>query len=225
MLNTEADLAAECGVPFVNFNSSESYHQCGLDFAADFESHNHLNYRGSVKFTRVLGELITNGMDLPDHRGDPAYQSWERNSESIRLGARDWELHEDADPAELAGRAFREEQLEVFLCKINADGVTDTIPDGSLIHIRNGEAERVNADGNEPADYFCRLNSVPLAIRLNGADGSCSIRFDNKEYVDDARGSYLFLYDTYNRELVRVCQIAEGEAGVPVLTDKIREDE
>ncbi len=63
------------------------------DFSIDFESgidftdgNSHLNYYGSVKVSWYLGNQLRNmyGTErLPDHRGDPYYESWDRHVEEI----------------------------------------------------------------------------------------------------------------------------------------------
>lgn len=37
----------------------------------------HLNYTGAGKFTEYLGNELKSRFELPDHRGDPIYDSWE----------------------------------------------------------------------------------------------------------------------------------------------------
>ncbi|WP_240516399.1 hypothetical protein [Brachyspira sp. G79] len=51
-----------------------------MDFSKDFNDPNHLNYKGSAKFTRYLGKYLKENYDLPDRRGDPKYYSWEMNA-------------------------------------------------------------------------------------------------------------------------------------------------
>ncbi len=63
------------------------------DMAIDFESgidftdgNSHLNYYGSVKVSWYLANQLRNlyGTEkLPDHRGDPYYESWDRHVEEI----------------------------------------------------------------------------------------------------------------------------------------------
>ena len=49
----------------------------------------HLNYYGADKFTGYLGKDITDRFELPDHRGDKKYKSWEENSREIKKSVSD----------------------------------------------------------------------------------------------------------------------------------------
>lgn len=69
----------------VEFNSTNyDYSEMGLDFSTDFNDPSHLNYTGSCKFTKYLADELLQRYDLPDHRGDIRYQSWEDHCESIK---------------------------------------------------------------------------------------------------------------------------------------------
>ncbi|MCR5676367.1 MAG: DUF1574 domain-containing protein [Lachnospiraceae bacterium] len=71
-------LAAEYGIPFTNFN--HLYDEIGLDFEGeDFYDESHLSYWGACKYTDFLGQMLIERYDLPDHRDDPGYESWQDN--------------------------------------------------------------------------------------------------------------------------------------------------
>ncbi len=74
--NTLWSIAEEYGVTGINYNDPELH--VGLLYASDFADWQHLNVKGSVTFTRRLGEDIKKLFDLPDRRGDEAYASWQR---------------------------------------------------------------------------------------------------------------------------------------------------
>lgn len=76
--NRASDIAAEYGVPFVNYNLF--YKELGIDYQEDASDVMHLNYKGNQKYTRHLGKYLSEHYNLPDHRGDEAYASWEQNS-------------------------------------------------------------------------------------------------------------------------------------------------
>ncbi len=75
-------IAAEEGVPFINYN--EYYDEMGLDFSSDFNDESHLNYWGSCKFSSYLGEYLKSFSMIPDRRGQKKYESWDDNVEMIR---------------------------------------------------------------------------------------------------------------------------------------------
>ncbi len=55
----------------------------------DFNDPSHLNYSGSCKFTRYLGQEILYRFDAPDRRRDERYESWDRHAENVRNDVRE----------------------------------------------------------------------------------------------------------------------------------------
>ena len=80
--NRVKDIAEEQGIEF--HSSNYYYDQMELDFKTDFADDSHLNYEGSCKFTCYLGQELQDRYTLPDHRGEAAYESWDRHAETIR---------------------------------------------------------------------------------------------------------------------------------------------
>ena len=67
--------ADEYGVPYINYNDPSI--DIGLDYSLDFADWQHLNVRGSIKLSMKLGQDLMERYDLTDHRGDPAYASYD----------------------------------------------------------------------------------------------------------------------------------------------------
>ena len=74
-------IAAEYGVTGINYNDPEL--RLKLMYSSDFADWQHLNVKGSCKFTRRLGSDLKELFDLPDRRGEEGYESWQ-------LCADDW---------------------------------------------------------------------------------------------------------------------------------------
>ena len=53
--------------------------QVGIDYSTDYveEDANHLSLSGVRKMTDYLAQYLVEECDLTDHRGDPAYSSWD----------------------------------------------------------------------------------------------------------------------------------------------------
>ena len=79
--NTAADIAAEYGVPFIDYNLL--YEEAGMDFSTDMADDGHLNAQGAAKFTSVFGEYLAEHYAIPDHRGEESYETWEKDAEYI----------------------------------------------------------------------------------------------------------------------------------------------
>ena len=68
-------IAAEHGVGGINYNDPTL--KLKLRYSTDFADWQHLNVKGSVTFTRRLGEDLKAQYDLPDRRGQVEYASWQ----------------------------------------------------------------------------------------------------------------------------------------------------
>ncbi len=82
MYNYVEKLALDKGILYENGN--DYYETLGLDFEQDLNDNSHLNYRGSIKYTRHVADLIKYVFDVPDRRGDEYWESWDRHVEEIK---------------------------------------------------------------------------------------------------------------------------------------------
>ena len=69
-------IVKEEGLLFLNYNTTEMYREAGIDFAADFADHTHLNEQGSQKYTAHLGKWLAQNYEVSDRRGRKGYESW-----------------------------------------------------------------------------------------------------------------------------------------------------
>ena len=74
-LNTLEKIAAEYGIPF--WNGNRYFDEIGVDFDTDFYNANHMNLIGAERYTDYLSAYIKEQYDLPDHRGEERYSSWD----------------------------------------------------------------------------------------------------------------------------------------------------
>ena len=73
--NTMADMIQSYGFQYLNAN--EYYDEMNLDFSTDFYNKNHVNLFGAKKYTEFLEKYISQNYNLENHKGDPAYASWD----------------------------------------------------------------------------------------------------------------------------------------------------
>ena len=73
--NYVEDICMEEGVTYIDFN--KMYDELSIDFSTDMAEKVHLNFSGTKKLTEYLGNYIVNNYDIPDHRGDAKYSSWD----------------------------------------------------------------------------------------------------------------------------------------------------
>ena len=65
-------------VHFINFNTEEMIEEIGFDIQTDYvDAGTHVNYYGAQKMMRVVGQYLSEELQLPDHRGDSDYASWD----------------------------------------------------------------------------------------------------------------------------------------------------
>ncbi|MCF0229368.1 MAG: QueT transporter family protein [Parasporobacterium sp.] len=69
------EIAEQYGITGINYNLPEN--RPPIDYQTECADWQHLNISGSVKFTRDLGEDLKEMYDLEDHRGDPAFASYD----------------------------------------------------------------------------------------------------------------------------------------------------
>ena len=85
-------IAAEYGVNYLNFFDLDVVNY-SIDFA---DSAGHLNTAGARKVTEFLGDYIAAHYDIPDHRGEAAYQNWERDH-ALYTEKKNADLREQSD--------------------------------------------------------------------------------------------------------------------------------
>lgn len=73
------EIAERYGITGINYNLPQ--YSTGINYHTDCADWQHLNVSGSVKFTRAVAEDLIKYYDLEDHRGDPAYASYDECAE------------------------------------------------------------------------------------------------------------------------------------------------
>ena len=82
ILNRVKEIADETGTEFINFNLL--YDEIGIDFNGDFCDECHMHLNGSERFSRYLGKVIKDRVDIPDHRGEKEYASYDHTLAEYR---------------------------------------------------------------------------------------------------------------------------------------------
>ncbi len=77
-LNWAIKTVRDRGYEVINCCTEKAAEEMDLDWQYDFYDEQHVNIQGAEKFTEhVLDRLQDDYDDLEDHRGDPAYKSWD----------------------------------------------------------------------------------------------------------------------------------------------------
>ncbi len=72
--NTIADVITSYGFDFLNAN--DYYKKMKIDFSTDFYNGDHVNCYGAEKYTDFLENYILDNYEMPDHREEDIYDSW-----------------------------------------------------------------------------------------------------------------------------------------------------
>ena len=108
--------AEENGVPYLDFNVR--YDELGIDFSQDFYDYSHLNEKGNAKYTNYLGSYLKENYELPDHRGDERYVSWDNNVKELEHELVDYQLSQTNDVIEYLNRVNNSDYI-VFMTASN----------------------------------------------------------------------------------------------------------
>ena len=76
--NTIKDVVEKAGFKFLNAN--DYYDEMEIDFTEDFYNGAHVNLFGAKKYTKFLEEYICENYDMPDHREDESFSSWDEDA-------------------------------------------------------------------------------------------------------------------------------------------------
>lgn len=82
-LNACGETITEAGFSFLNFNTADKVEILGLDWQTDFMDKKHVNVYGAMKYTGYIMDYLKGQLQLTDHRGDTAYQSWDKSTENF----------------------------------------------------------------------------------------------------------------------------------------------
>lgn len=211
--NRAGDIAEEEGVPFLNCNLI--LQEIGIDFSVDAADNDHLNYKGSRKYSSYLGKFISERYDLPDHRGEQEYASWERNAKYIRQLITNQELVESCEGSFLCEQAMNSSYWAI----VSIDGICH--PSGSLggeylqklgiseqksagMWLINGKKTIWSTEMGDACYYTrTRAHDFFLATEQN-EDGffTNSVIVDNVRYGKVANGINIVIYDTLTEKIV-----------------------
>ncbi len=81
-LNTVINILQENDLKVLNFNVLDDFNN--IDFSNDFYNDSHLNVYGATKYTLYFSKYLKDNYNLPDHRGDVKYESWDKEYERFK---------------------------------------------------------------------------------------------------------------------------------------------
>ena len=207
LYNTAKDIATEYGVPFINCNLLID--EIGIDYQYDAGDSSHLNYRGNQKLSTFIGNYLVNNYNIPDHRGDENYASWQRSADYVRQMIYDQELVDEYSLNKITEKL----QNPNYSIIVSIDGTCSTMDENlSLFFQTIGFSEidykgiwYKNSDGviwisgnNESIkNIMTPYHDICLKrILLNETNYSNSIIIDNEICNRVSNGVNVVVYDT-----------------------------
>lgn len=83
-LHETAQMCKENGFTVLDFNDEPYIHEIKFDYSKDFYDNRHASYTGGEKYTKYMTEYFDSHFNLPDHRGDPDYASWDKSVKQLK---------------------------------------------------------------------------------------------------------------------------------------------
>ena len=186
ILNYVRTIADEEGVEFIDFN--REYDKFGMDFSKDMSDGGHLNFSGNYKFTNYFGSILKEKYDIPDHRGDKNYTSW------------DWDL---------ALQNYERNNLKIKNTEDAVEILTMT-QNGYIVFGTNGEKAYIIDNGEVVSEGesgfrlpYTKGEDAFLFKEWNDKGNRLISLFVNDEEHIEYYGNILFIYDTVNHVFVR----------------------
>lgn len=186
ILNYVRTIADEEGVEFIDFN--REYDKFGMDYSKDMSDGGHLNFSGNYKFTNYFGSILKEKYDIPDHRGDKNYISW------------DWDL---------ALQNYERNNLKIK----NTEDATEILTmtqNGYIVFGTNGEKAYIIDNGEVVSEGegsfrlpYTKGEDAFLFKEWNDKGNRLISLFVNDEEHIEYYGNILFIYDTVNHVFVR----------------------
>ena len=227
-INYIGKIAEKYDVPFLDFN--QLYDELGIDGYVDFADTGHLNVHGAKKISGYLADYLDTHYDLPDHRGDPSYASWEQSSRHFGAltglpGTQNIMdiISAASDPDLLtviiSGGAMGDpltipDEVRGALTELGLQQLPETIGKGAYYAVIKGgkvSAEKFFASGVHTKEFMVRDSRFTVHASSREPDGGSymtALHIDKGGYFSVEPGMLIVTYDTDRMESVSAVRYA-----------------
>lgn len=242
LANGIRDIADEYGVGYIDFLQCDEF----MNYHTDMLDHGgHVNDSGARKITAAMGQYIVDNYDMPDHRGDARYDSWNKeyedylvfkNNRIAEQNRLDDELivasDKNVDSVILvkskAGEYVDFRMRELLNNVVRFDTDITICPEGEtgdmLYIVRNSDktVEAIDVTGESELNF--NLNGKYFKINLEGSDGITVFSEDNEVmHVSHEADAVTLAYNSVNDTLADVSAYSISDNG-DVVWEKIYEE-
>lgn len=224
IFNRCSEIAAEEGIPFLDFN--QMYDELDLDPQTDMAEASHLNYRGTAKLSSYLASWLSEHYSLPDHRGDEQYASWEENAEDWKQKDANQELLEEESLPRTLEKMLENNGSYTYVLSLTGGYANGELPGTELlrklgvpeeilseggIYIGGADGSHVLKNGTEEA---CVLEWIASDLEVKVSGANQSIVYSNESELKTLNGINILVYDHFTESLVTAVGFdAENEYG------------
>ncbi len=212
IFNRCGEIAAEEGIPFLDFN--QMYDELGLDPQTDMAEASHLNYRGTEKLSRHLASWLASNYDLADHRGDKAYASYDENKADWKQKDANQLLKEEETPRGLLESLCEKGDTYTYVIALTgvwsmdeesvsdaltALGVPEELLEQGGIYIGGVDGGQMLAGGTQ-SSCVREFTASDLEVRVSGENQS--IVYSGESELKTLNGINVLVYDHFTESLV-----------------------
>lgn len=207
---TVQDIAQENGISFINFN--HHYVQMALDFSCDAADADHLNYKGNEKFSRYLGQYIKKYYNLPDHRGEEGWESYEIMRRMFQWRIDNHELSETKELSAFLDKLKAQQDRYLLVVglqgsyiaglsdssireKLKALGVSIEVANKNDVWVIDGGKILFHAGKEDRFDWHMRMNPGVVRVSCDRRGGliKCNINREEESFIP--HGLNIVVYD------------------------------
>ena len=155
--------AEEYGIEYIDFVYMDQI----VDYSTDcYDPASHLNPSGAWKITDFIGQRLSEAYDLPDHRGEAAYASWDSDFAAYR-SLKLQSIREEADPYNFLMLLADPSFSAILLLPENSAVYTDAL---AMQLVQNaGRRHLMMADTD---DAIWSDSMMPLELLMQPANGA-----------------------------------------------------
>lgn len=95
-------MAQERDITFLNSYNDNNI--IGIDYLNDMNDKEHVNYLGNIKTTKYIGDYLDYHFELPDHRGDRKYSTWDLCLNDYTMALEDFNISQASDLGEFINK-------------------------------------------------------------------------------------------------------------------------